>query len=215
MHSRQIPKLPLRAAISSGPNLTRFSVRNASTIAYENTSAQPSRWTRRLIYAGIFGSLGVGAGKWMDSKFAVPPLPGSIEDQAELQHVQRAYEIGLPIVQELRNDPDYTEKDVYGDFSDDRKTHRLTSGPLSGSRGLAFQVSGYYSHRLLRLGESGRVLATSFKYRVSVSRSWLTYFVFDRKSSGMTRRRSSLALSSLVLVSKDGQPWCTEELLAP
>jgi hypothetical protein len=77
----------------------------------------------------------------MDSKLAAPPLQGSAEDQAELQLIQRAYEIGLPIVQQLRRDPDYTERDVYGSFSDDHKTHRLTSGPLSGSRGLGLQVS--------------------------------------------------------------------------
>lgn len=94
----------------------------------------------------------------MDSKFAAPPVPGSIEDQTELQHIQRAYEVGLPIVQQLRHDPDYTEKDVYENFSDHHKTHRLTSGPLSGSRGLGLQVSGCYPHRRVsRLGESGRV----------------------------------------------------------
>jgi hypothetical protein len=141
MRSRRILQLPLRAATTSAPVLIRVSVRNASTAAHGNVSTQSSRWTRRLIYAGIFGSLGMGAGKWMDSKLAAPPLQGSAEDQAELQLIQRAYEIGLPIVQQLRRDPDYTERDVYGSFSDDHKAHRLTSGPLSGSRGLGLQVS--------------------------------------------------------------------------
>ncbi|KAJ6113273.1 hypothetical protein N7523_006590 [Penicillium sp. IBT 18751x] len=139
MYSRRALQQSLRAATTSAPVLTRFSVRSASTAANANTSAQPSRWRRRLVYAGIFGAIGVSAGKWMDSKFVEPPLPGSIEDQAELEHIQHAYEIGLPIVQQLRQNPDFTENEVYENFSEDHKTHRLTSGPLAGSRGLGLQ----------------------------------------------------------------------------
>lgn len=149
MYSRRILQQPLRATITRAPVLNRFSVRNASTTANANTSAQPSRWRRRLIYAGIFGTLGMSAGKWMDSKFAEPPLPGTIEDQAELELIQRAYEIGLPIVQRLRQDPDFTEKEVYENFSDDHKIQRLTSGPLAGSRGLGLQVSSVLGFRIL------------------------------------------------------------------
>lgn len=77
----------------------------------------------------------------MDSKVAAPPDPGSIEDQAEMQQIRRAFEIGLPIVQELRKNPDYVETDVYENFAEEHKAHRLTSGPLGGSRGLGLQVS--------------------------------------------------------------------------
>jgi hypothetical protein len=181
MNSCRILQQPLRAAIIRAPNLTRFSVRNASTTTNANTSAQPSRWGRRLIYAGIFGTLGAGAGKWMDSKFAEPPLPGTIEDQAELEHIQRAYEIGLPIVQQLRQDPDFAESDVYENFPDSHKTRRLTSGPLAGSRGLGLQVSGVLVPIRIGCTRGGRIWASwtghyrhAFEYRTSASRSWLT-----------------------------------------
>jgi hypothetical protein len=58
----------------------------------------------------------------------------------ELQEIQRVFDIGLPIVQELRRNSDYVEKDVYENFSEDHKEQRLTSGPLAGSRGLGLQV---------------------------------------------------------------------------
>lgn len=77
----------------------------------------------------------------MDSKVAAPPDPGSSEDVAEMQQIQRAFEIGLPLVQELRKNPDYVETDVYENFAEKHRTHRLTSGPLAGSRGLGLQVS--------------------------------------------------------------------------
>lgn len=77
----------------------------------------------------------------MDDKVAAPPKPGSVEDQVALQEIQRIYETGLPIVQRLRNNPDWEEGDVYGDFSEQKKAERLSSGPLAGSRGLALQVS--------------------------------------------------------------------------
>lgn len=77
----------------------------------------------------------------MDKKIAVPPIPGSLEDQAELQEIQRVFDIALPIVQKLRRKPDYVEMDVYENFTEEKKPHRLTSGPLAGSRGLGLQVS--------------------------------------------------------------------------
>jgi hypothetical protein len=63
----------------------------------------------------------------------------------ELQEIQRVFDIGLPIVQELRRDPDYVEKEVYQNFGDEHKTHRLTSGPLAGSRALGLQVGLSFS----------------------------------------------------------------------
>lgn len=59
----------------------------------------------------------------------------------ELQGIQRVFDVGLPIVQELRRNPDYVEKEVYDNFADEHKSHRLTSGPMAGSRGLGLQVS--------------------------------------------------------------------------
>lgn len=147
IHYRNILQLALRQTSIQARSCWRPAVRSVSTAAQPNTSREPSRWTRRLIYTGIFGTLGVGAGKWLDNKIATPPAPGSLEDQLEIQEVQRVFDIGLPIVQELRRNPDYVEKDVYENFSDEHKTHRLTSGPMAGSRGLGLQVGFSFSYQ--------------------------------------------------------------------
>lgn len=77
----------------------------------------------------------------MDRKLAPPPLPDTEEDRERLEEIRYIYEHGLPIVKELRENPDYIEADVYGNYSEEDKLQRLSSGPLRGSRGLAFQVS--------------------------------------------------------------------------
>lgn len=141
MNTQRILQLPLCAPATRPSLFSHSTLRYASFATHPNASTQPSRWPRRLIYAGIFGTLGVGAGTWMDSKVAAPPDPGSIEDEAEIQQIQRAFEIGLPLVQELRKNPDYVETDVYENFAEEHRTRRLTSGPLAGSRGLGLQVS--------------------------------------------------------------------------
>lgn len=162
MHSRRILQLPLRTYASSVlvtprfPLVPRVAIRNLSyDAASQNTSAQPSRWTRRLIYATIFGALGVSVGKWMDKKIAAPPVPGTPEDKLQLQDIQHVFDTGLPIVQRLRANPEFVEMGVYENYSEEYKTHRLTSGALGGSRGIALQVSGYDSSRLASLG--GRI----------------------------------------------------------
>ncbi|EAW08866.1 PaaI family thioesterase [Aspergillus clavatus NRRL 1] len=112
--------------------------RHASTIA-SNSAAIKSKWPRRLIYAGIFGGLGVAAGKLVDEKISPPALPGTVEDAAKLEEIYRVYEDGLPIVRELRKNPDFVESNVYEDITEELLARRFTSGPLRGSRGLALQ----------------------------------------------------------------------------
>ncbi|KAJ6003179.1 hypothetical protein N7451_005726 [Penicillium sp. IBT 35674x] len=137
MNSR-ILQLPLRAPVSRLPIAARLCIRHASTAAPQTSSGR-SRWTRRLIYASIFGALGVAAGGVLDSKISLPPQPGSPEDEIFMKEIQRVYERGLPIVQELRNNPDYEESGVYQGMPETSKAHRLTSSALAGSRGIALQ----------------------------------------------------------------------------
>ncbi|KAJ5980522.1 hypothetical protein N7481_007820 [Penicillium waksmanii] len=139
MNSPRILQLPRRIPSTRTFVSPRSSLRTLSTGAQQNTSAPSSPWTRRLIYAGIFGGLGIGVGKLIGQRIAPPPVPGSPEDQRQLEKLERAYEIGLPLVKQLRDDPDYVESGVYEYFSDEQKAHRLTSGPLAGSRGLGLQ----------------------------------------------------------------------------
>jgi hypothetical protein len=81
----------------------------------------------------------------MDKKVAAPPIPGTPEDKLQLQDIQHVFDTGLPIVQRLRANPDFVEMGVYENYSEEYKTHRLTSGALGGSRGIGLQVSGYDS----------------------------------------------------------------------
>ncbi|TQB77213.1 hypothetical protein MPDQ_004613 [Monascus purpureus] len=75
----------------------------------------------------------------MDYKVSAPPVPGSEEDRREIARIHSFYENALPIVRDLRDNPDYVESDAYGNFTEEEKKHMLTSGPLRGSGGLALQ----------------------------------------------------------------------------
>ncbi|KAJ5657413.1 uncharacterized protein N7484_001062 [Penicillium longicatenatum] len=137
MHSR-ILQLPLRAPIQRLPIAAQLPIRHASTAAPQSPSGR-SRWTRRLIYASIFGVLGIAAGGALDSKISAPPPPGSPEDRIYMKEIEAVYEGGLPIVQELRQNPDWEESGVYQGMPDESRAHRLTSKALAGSRGIALQ----------------------------------------------------------------------------
>jgi hypothetical protein len=142
----------LKSVHLSKPRLSR----HTSTIAPAEPPTTKSRWPRRLAYAGIFGGLGVAAGKWMDEKVSAPAVPGTVEDAAKLEEINHVFEHGLPIVQELRNNPDYLETNAYEGFSEEDKAHRLTSGPLRGSRGLALQVRIFPSFTIMEETQSTR-----------------------------------------------------------
>lgn len=90
----------------------------------------------------------MSAGKWMDKKIAEPPIPGTPEDRLQMQDIQHVFDNGLPIVQKLRSNPDFVEMGVYENYSEESKKHRLTTGPLTGSRGFGLQVSGCHSFQL-------------------------------------------------------------------
>lgn len=80
------------------------------------------------------------AGQRIEEKVAAPPVPGSLEDKIVMEELLRIYEKATPIVMELRSNPDYEESNVYQNYSEEENKHRLTAGPLRGSRGLALQV---------------------------------------------------------------------------
>ncbi|KAJ5825251.1 hypothetical protein N7474_002389 [Penicillium riverlandense] len=124
------------------PTVHRQSLlRHTSTTTAQSHSrpSTASRWTRRLLYAGIFGSLGVYAGTRLTGEGWLPLTPGSAADRQELQRLEQMFDVGIPIVQELRRDPDYVETQAYMNYDDETRPHRLTSGPMAGSRGLGLQ----------------------------------------------------------------------------
>lgn len=131
------PGIQFRVALRHSSSVADAST--TTTLGSTRTSGQSSKWPRRLIYATIFGSLGLYAGSWTERHLATPPIPGSEADATETRLIQRAYEM-LPVVKDLRENPEYEESDVYENLSEEKKRHRLTSGPMSGSRGLGLQV---------------------------------------------------------------------------
>lgn len=140
---RRILQSQLRNFVANSRTPSRLQLqpsRNASTITYQSPPKQRWLWPRRLIYAGIFGLLGGLAGEWVNWKIGPPPAPGTDEDAVELDVIRYLYETDLQVVKEQRNNPDCVESEVYENYSGEEKAHRLTSGPLSGSRGFGLQV---------------------------------------------------------------------------
>ncbi|KAL1881513.1 hypothetical protein Plec18167_003109 [Paecilomyces lecythidis] len=136
------PQRPL-AASSLRPTRQLLSKRcNSSATAQSQSQSQQStrsRSLRNLIYIAIFGGLGLSLGSRIEKLIATPPEPDTEEDTALRRSIEDAYE-RLPIVQALRDDPDFgKEWNAYSNFSEEEKEHRLTSGPLKGGRGLALQ----------------------------------------------------------------------------
>ncbi|EJT70707.1 hypothetical protein GGTG_11730 [Gaeumannomyces tritici R3-111a-1] len=89
----------------------------------------------------VFLTLGVllgSAARFLISPPA-PPTPGSAEDAARLAQI-RAEAESLPALRALAADPKWTRSwDAYASVPEAARPHRLTSGALAGSRGLAFQ----------------------------------------------------------------------------
>ncbi|KAL4997026.1 HotDog domain-containing protein [Aspergillus recurvatus] len=111
--------------------------RNASTLGYQPAPKRRA-WLRRFIYAGIFGGLGLGYGYHLCQYLDPPLVPGSPMDETATKRYNDSVD-KLPLMKELRENPDYVETKVYGNFSEEDKARRLTSGPLSGASRLAFQ----------------------------------------------------------------------------
>ncbi|KAI0388784.1 hypothetical protein F5Y17DRAFT_451638 [Xylariaceae sp. FL0594] len=123
---------------------------------------QQRRRRRRIPYvtAAVFLLLGTTAGTLFRLTVAPPalPVPGSDED-AYMESAIRAKGAALPLVQQLSSDPAWTSWDAYEGISrttpnqNQNETSgtttstqnisaaqsRITSGPMSGSSGLAFQ----------------------------------------------------------------------------
>ncbi len=70
-------------------------------------------------------------------------MPGSEVDILLMEDVAKMFD-KLPLVRRLRSDADYVEAHVYGNYSDEDKDQRLTSGPFRGSGRLAIQVRVFY-----------------------------------------------------------------------
>lgn len=119
--------------------LTSTPVRNNATLALDNNRRVPRfKWTRRIFWGLLFGSLGYFYANSSVNRFLHPAEPGSKEDAVLLEYLRIMVD-HLPRVKELRLKPMYEEWDAYEDITD--RERRFTSGTLRGSRALAVQVS--------------------------------------------------------------------------
>ncbi|PGH29527.1 ubiquitin carboxyl-terminal hydrolase 14 [[Emmonsia] crescens] len=128
-----IPDTSLRISPTPKRNFTR-----AARAPLTERDYVSRRRLRTLVYVAIFGSLGYGMGNALSTFLADPAPPGSPEDTQRVAHLRRVMD-SLEVVKKLRANPDYVEWEAYDNFSEEEKPHRLTSGPLSGSRNLAVQ----------------------------------------------------------------------------
>ncbi|KAI0423888.1 hypothetical protein F5Y09DRAFT_173216 [Xylaria sp. FL1042] len=96
------------------------------------------RRRRGLYYAAAFLFFGIIMGTLVSNAIAPPSLPAPGSDQdAYMQTRIQAQGAALPIVQQLEADPSWTSWDAYSGVS--AAGSRITSGPMAGSSGLAFQ----------------------------------------------------------------------------
>lgn len=100
---------------------------------------RPKRSLRPYIYATLFFLIGSLTGHFI-CKIIIPPggllpAPGTPEDVALTAQIHKRA-AKLPIVQALSEDPEWRSWDAYSTFTPEEKLHRITTGPLGGSRGL-------------------------------------------------------------------------------
>ncbi|PGH08642.1 hypothetical protein GX51_01162 [Blastomyces parvus] len=134
-------KLLARSSIPSpsyiSPIPKRYFVRVARVPLTEREYIKRRR-LRSLLYVAIFGSLGYTIGNALTTFLTNPAPPGSHEDTLRVQYLRQVMD-SLEMVKKLRADPDYVEWEAYSNFTEEEKPHRLTSGPLSGSRNIPVQ----------------------------------------------------------------------------
>ncbi|KAI0965025.1 HotDog domain-containing protein [Xylaria arbuscula] len=130
-----------RLASSSKPPTTAAATHPDHVSPSQPYSPQARPRRRGLYYAAVFLLFGIATGTMARITIAPPALPprGSEQD-IYLQSKIQAQGAALPIVQQLSADPAWTAWDAYSGIANTPETTpRITSGPMSGSPGLAFQ----------------------------------------------------------------------------
>ncbi|KAL4883859.1 HotDog domain-containing protein [Aspergillus karnatakaensis] len=96
-------------------------------------------WLRRLLYFGSAYYVGLKVGRISELIYlTAPPVLGSTEEDLTVQKIHQWFDHN-PLVKQLRGNPDWSEVYVYGNYSEEDKEQRLTSGPLGRSSGVALQ----------------------------------------------------------------------------
>ncbi|ETS77800.1 hypothetical protein PFICI_09862 [Pestalotiopsis fici W106-1] len=101
---------------------------------------KPKRRRRGYAYAAIFMLIGTSIGSLFRLSVSPPPLPepGTKEDGYILESIYDQAK-KLPLVQALSSDPAWESWYAYSDWREGSRPLSITSGPMSGCRGLAYQ----------------------------------------------------------------------------
>lgn len=116
--------------------------------------SRPFDYKRSLLWAFAAGLSGWLAAayitRWAVLSMTAPfPEPGSPQDKTKLAAIVKRFE-AQEVVKTMRESGDWKEWEAYSNLEPGDRMHRLTSGPLSGSRGLALQVGGLSDSRRKR-----------------------------------------------------------------
>lgn len=122
-----------------------MNAQNAATesgIPGERPESQPAPKRRRrgYVYAAIFLLVGSSIGSLFRLSISPPPLPepGTQEDAYIVASIHEKAE-KLPLVQRLSSDPAWESWHAYEDRARGQRGPSITSGAMSGCRGLAYQ----------------------------------------------------------------------------
>ncbi|KAH9888675.1 hypothetical protein F4778DRAFT_403688 [Xylariomycetidae sp. FL2044] len=107
---------------------------------HRSTAPPPRRRSRGLYYSVLFLLAGVSLGTLFRHTVAPPalPEPGTQLDDDLVQRI-RSRGDALPLVRALSADPSWTSWHASSGMPAAQRAARLTSGALSGARGLAYQ----------------------------------------------------------------------------
>ncbi|TAQ88712.1 hypothetical protein B7494_g2951 [Chlorociboria aeruginascens] len=139
---------------------TRANDLQSQIASYQQVSTpKPPKRERSLrpyIWAAFFLLCGLTAGNTVRSIVSPlpPPEPDTEKDKKMVSYITSEAE-KIPLVQSLSTDPDWKTWEAYSSFAPEDRKHRLTTGPLGGSRGLGFQ-------RVFYNQESGECISVVF-----------------------------------------------------
>ncbi|KAL4904691.1 hypothetical protein BDW74DRAFT_178780 [Aspergillus multicolor] len=137
--ARQVVHPRLRYGAVQFSPVSRLISRGSRAASASTVSSQPTPkrrpWLRRFVYFGIFAWLGAQVGIL---KFSTKAHLEPVLERATVSYA----------VRRLRHVAGYLETEAYGNFTEEDKEERLTSGLLGGSGKLAFQKILWHYHKM-------------------------------------------------------------------
>lgn len=140
---REKQQQPPAEVAAHSATTSEFTTTTTTTIASDPQTTpkpRPKRRRRGYVYAAVFLLVGTSIGSLFRLSVSPPPLPepGTKEDGYILESIYEDAQ-KLPLVQALSADPAWESWHAYSDRREGQRPPSITSGPMSGCRGLAYQ----------------------------------------------------------------------------